>query len=156
VSSIQEVRVEGEVISLTELANSLGETFSQLVGKIMGLSSRGVSMSHALDDVMKELKSVETSLTEIDKINRQTNLLALNAKIEAARAGEAGRGFSIVADEVRDLAQTVNNLSSMIKRQINLIGAGLRNSHTLLKDIACVDTSEENLNAHARINTVMK
>jgi methyl-accepting chemotaxis protein len=155
VGSIQTVKVEGEVIPLTELAGTLGDTLSQLVGKITVLSTRGASMSSALNGVMNELKSVSTSITEIDKINRQTNLLALNAKIEAARAGEAGRGFSVVADEVRELAKAVNNLSEMIRRQISSISSGLKNSQTFLNDIASVDMSEENLNAHTRVKQVM-
>ncbi len=156
VTSIQGVNVEGEIIHLPALAEDLGETLGHLIRKITDLSSRGIGMSYALDGVLSELKSVEGSLAGIDKINKRTSLLALNAKIEAARAGEAGRGFSVVADEVRELAQAVNQMAVAIKRQIATIAEGLRQTHGLLKDIATVDMSDEHLNACARTKTVMR
>jgi len=156
VTSIQGVNVDGEIIHLPNLAEDLGETLAQLTQKILDLSTRGVSMSSALDGVLAELSSVEGSIAGIDKINKRTSLLALNAKIEAARAGEAGRGFSVVADEVRELAMAVNQLAVQIKRQIATIGAGLRNTHELLTEVSTVHMSEENLNAYARIRTVMR
>lgn len=156
VASIQAVRLDNEVIPLQEVASSLGDTLTGLDGKITLLSSRGASMSTALNGVLGELKSVESSVAQIDKINRQTNLLALNAKIEAARAGEAGRGFSVVADEVRELAKTVNELSALIRGQIGTISSGLHASHDLLRDIASVDRSDESVDANARIKTIMR
>jgi methyl-accepting chemotaxis protein len=156
VGSIQSVAVEGEVIHLPALAEDLGQTLSQLIQKITDLSARGIGMSYSLDGVLSELKSVEGSLAGIDKINKRTSLLALNAKIEAARAGEAGRGFSVVADEVRELAQAVNQLAVAIKRQIGAIGEGLRNTHGLLMEVATVDMSDEHLTACARMKSVMR
>ena len=156
VTSIQGVNLDGEIIHLPHLAENLGEMLSELTQKILSLSTRGVSMSSALDGVLKELSSVEGSVAGIDKINKRTSLLALNAKIEAARAGEAGRGFSVVADEVRELANAVNQLAVQIKRQIGNIGAGLRNTHMLLTEVSTVHMSEDNLYAYSRIKTVMR
>jgi methyl-accepting chemotaxis protein len=156
VTSSREVEYDGKMIPLAEIASSLGGTLSELIQKIIEVSSRGVSMVYSLDTVLEDLKTVDGSISQIDHINRQTNLLALNAKIEAARAGEAGRGFAVVAEEVRDLARTVNDLSSSIRAQINSISAGLRESYAMLKDIATIDMSEENLHANDRINTMMK
>jgi methyl-accepting chemotaxis protein len=156
VSSIQSVKVGHEIVPLEDLASGLGDTLTGLVDKVTLLSSRGVSMSSALDGVVTELKSVESSVAQIDKINKQTNLLALNAKIEAARAGEAGRGFSVVADEVRELAKSVNELSAVIRGQINSIASGLHASHGMLQEIASVDRSDESVEANARIKTMMR
>ena len=156
VTSIEGVNVDGEIIHLPHLAENLGEALSELIQKVLDISSRGASMSSALNGVVAELRSVEGSLASIDKINKRTNLLALNAKIEAARAGEAGRGFSVVADEVRELAMAVNQLAVQIKRQIATIGAGLGNTQTLLTEVSTVHMSEQNLNAYSRIKTVMR
>ncbi|ALK08298.1 methyl-accepting chemotaxis protein [Blastochloris viridis] len=155
-SSIQEVQLGGESVPLPRIATDLGNTLAGLVGKIDTMSGRGVAMVSSLEGVFMELKSVEASVGQINTINRQTNLLALNAKIEAARAGEAGRGFAVVADEVRELAKTVNALAGVIGTQIASIAHGLGNSYAMLQEIAQVDVSRENLDANARINTMMQ
>jgi methyl-accepting chemotaxis protein len=142
-------------IPLNSLANSISDAFSDLISKIAYLSSRGVSMVYTLDDVMAELRTVDKTILQIDKINSQTNLLALNAKIEAARAGDAGRGFAVVANEVRELAKNVNAMSAQLKGQVGSITAGLAKSYDLLREIATLDLSEENVQANERIRDMM-
>jgi methyl-accepting chemotaxis protein len=143
-------------IPLSAMAENIADSFSDLISKIVYLSSRGVSMVYTLDDVIAELKSVDRTIVHIDKINNQTNLLALNAKIEAARAGAAGEGFAVVADEVRELAKAVNTMSGQLKKQVNSITTGLTKSYDLLREIATLDLSEQNLYANDRIRTMMK
>ncbi|MDR3494346.1 MAG: methyl-accepting chemotaxis protein [Ancalomicrobiaceae bacterium] len=143
-------------LPLEAITAEVGESFSDLVSKIVYLSSRGISTVHTLDDVILELKSMHRILADIDKINRQTNLLALNAKIEAARAGDAGAGFSVVADEVRQLAKTVDAMSAHLKEKVMSVSDGLDKSYTLLREIAALDLSEQNLRASAHINDMMQ
>ncbi len=148
------LEVDGEAMTLPQLASRVGDMLSGVIQKMIHLSSRSVSMVYSLDDVLAELKLVDGSLAQIDTINHQTNLLALNAKIEAARAGEAGRGFSVVADEVRELARNVNSISATIRKQTKAISEGLHKSYEMLHEIATMDMSEENLHANARVKAM--
>ncbi|WP_395940653.1 methyl-accepting chemotaxis protein [Bacillus sp. CH30_1T] len=81
------------MIELKNIIEGLRQTFSELTSKI---------------------EETNTFIGSIQDITDQTNLLALNASIEAARAGEAGRGFSIVADEIRKLAEITRNTATRI------------------------------------------
>ena len=92
------------------------------------------------DQVMAELlnsgKSINNMVSSINAIADQTNLLALNAAIEAARAGEAGRGFSVVAEEVRNLAFKAGSSASEINSVVNQNQALLKNLAETLNQLA--------------------
>jgi methyl-accepting chemotaxis protein len=151
----QEIVIDGQPRNVADLASGLKDILAELIEKIVQLSSRGMSMVYKLNDINDELVHVEESVGKIEKINSQTNLLALNAKIEASRAGEAGRGFSVVANEVRELAKTVETLSTDLKAQINSISTGLRGAYQLVEEIATMDLSEQNLEINAGFNSMV-
>ncbi len=77
-------------------------------------------------DLEKNSKDITEILSVIEGISEQTNLLALNAAIEAARAGEQGRGFAVVADEVRQLARRTNDSVGEVKQVIDQLQSGTR------------------------------
>lgn len=85
-------------------------------------------MTEAMDRISETSMKIGTVITEIEDIASQTNLLSLNASIEAARAGEAGRGFSVVADQIRTLAEqsakAAVNTRSLIEGSIHEINVG--------------------------------
>lgn len=108
--------IQHSISAMARLKESM-ESASQVVGK--------------LDEDSKNIAGI---LLVIQGIAEQTNLLALNAAIEAARAGEHGRGFAVVSDEVRQLAQRTQNSTSEIKQIVELIQDGASNVVSVIND----------------------
>lgn len=94
------------------------------IGSIHSLIEDVKVTSISLDRLQHDAQSIVGVLDVIRSIAEQTNLLALNAAIEAARAGEAGRGFAVVADEVRALASRTQNSTQEIQGMINRLQSG--------------------------------
>ncbi|SFB01855.1 methyl-accepting chemotaxis protein [Pseudomonas sp. NFPP24] len=96
----------------------------ETVGAIERMSADVQATATLIGDLANESRDIGKVLDVIRGLADQTNLLALNAAIEAARAGEAGRGFAVVADEVRALAHRTQQSTSEIERMIGSIQAG--------------------------------
>lgn len=97
---------------------------SEAVNQIERLASEVVNSSEAMNQLKAESDKIGSVLDVIKSVAQQTNLLALNAAIEAARAGEAGRGFAVVADEVRSLAQRTQQSTEEIEELIAGLQSG--------------------------------
>lgn len=106
-----------------EASNSSKEV-KEAINAITILSEGVGNIGLVINDVQNESENIGTVLSVIEGIAEQTNLLALNAAIEAARAGEQGRGFAVVADEVRLLAQRTQESTAEIQDTINRLRSG--------------------------------
>lgn len=111
-----------------EEANNGRQVVSETIDTINHLASEMQSSSQVIQDLETQSESIGTVLDVIRGIAEQTNLLALNAAIEAARAGEQGRGFAVVADEVRTLASRTQESTEEINDMIGKLQTGARNA----------------------------
>jgi predicted nucleic acid-binding Zn-ribbon protein len=107
--SYEQINNDSESIAgLNETLDSGQNSISNIAGGMEQITEKMQNMSQSMANLEAIADSINSFVETISKISDQTNLLALNAAIEAARAGDAGRGFSVVADEVRSLASNTS------------------------------------------------
>jgi methyl-accepting chemotaxis protein len=128
------------VASATEELSSSVNEISRQVQESARMASEAVGQARTTNDRVSELSKAAARIGDvvelINTIAEQTNLLALNATIEAARAGEAGRGFAVVASEVKALAEQTSKATGEIGQQITGIQAATQDSVNAIKEIS--------------------
>lgn len=143
--------VEEQVASVTQASTSVEEMLSNInfvnkavfamsnsFDKLNKTSSDGISKQNIVYELIKTVESESQILVQanmiISNIAYQTNLLAMNAAIEAAHAGESGKGFTVVADEIRKLSETSSVQTKSIGRQLKMITETISNVVSTSKD----------------------
>lgn len=142
--------VDGEKISLEEFNTLFGNTLSDVITKILEVAQMAMEMTYAMDDAMHMLDTIHTNVSAIQKITKQTNILALNAMIEAERAGDAGKGFSVVAHEVKAISKEISEVSVSIKEHVAGVNQTMHSGYEKLRDLATTDMSN-NILARERL-----
>jgi methyl-accepting chemotaxis protein len=134
-----------EIESANEKLRNARANILDMANKVQNSAHHEIELAGRIQQLSSDAEQVKDVLTVISDIADQTNLLALNAAIEAARAGEHGRGFAVVADEVRKLAERTQKSLVEINATINVIVQAIS------------DTSEQmNSNSHEmeKLNTI--
>ncbi|MEH0665235.1 methyl-accepting chemotaxis protein [Vibrio scophthalmi] len=137
-STVQTVADHAQNASaLTESATGQAQSGQHFVkgtvDKISALSKDIAASAQAVNEVEESVEAIGSVVGTIQGISEQTNLLALNAAIEAARAGEAGRGFAVVADEVRNLAQRTQQATVEIQDMISQLQSSASSAVELME-----------------------
>jgi methyl-accepting chemotaxis protein len=136
-ATVQEVARNAEEASEAAVAADLqaregDKVVNEAIAQIERLATEVGHSTEAMAELKRESDKIGSVLDVIKSVAQQTNLLALNAAIEAARAGEAGRGFAVVADEVRSLAQRTQKSTEEIEELISGLQNGTRQVATIM------------------------
>lgn len=138
--SITDHSGEGSVSTkIDHFIEETSTTMQRIVDTIVSNSKAGMQLVELTDGIAKRTIEVDRILSSIGGIAKQTNLLALNAAIEAARAGEAGRGFAVVADEVRDLSARTAQFSVDISQVISGMSQAVKDTENAIQRMASQD-----------------
>jgi methyl-accepting chemotaxis protein/aerotaxis receptor len=152
------VNVASELEITFEHCEQSQQSIYETSDKISHLAQSVESASSSADSLTQSANNVGALMEEIQSIADQTNLLALNAAIEAARAGEHGRGFAVVADEVRNLSSRTQDSAVKIHQRLTIMLNTIEEWVALMnknKDEAqfCVDSAQA---SHQQINSVVE
>ncbi|NRA85585.1 MAG: methyl-accepting chemotaxis protein, partial [Gammaproteobacteria bacterium] len=149
------LEVSGYAQQAAQFAESADQAAKEGADIVNQTSNSIIQLSTYIENAVNEVKqledstsNIETILSVISGIADQTNLLALNAAIEAARAGEQGRGFAVVADEVRNLAQRTQESTAEIKSMIEILQQSSHSVATVMaqsQDEATMSVEKANL-----------
>jgi len=146
-----------DIIQANDNLESAKDEIITLTSKVQETAEVETELSQNMENLSRDASEVKTVLVVIADIADQTNLLALNAAIEAARAGEHGRGFAVVADEVRKLAERTQKSLAEINATINVVVQSIIDASSRMSENSqeIQELSNIALNVEAKINSTV-
>ncbi len=140
--------IEKETL-ITETSENMYSTLEEINASIGEIASKALNLSDYLSKIAQASEQTSNTINEagsiigaMQAISSQSNLLALNAAIESARAGEAGRGFSVVAEEMRKLSSLSNESASKVSSMLNEMKASIKNIADEISEISSISKAQ--------------
>ncbi|MCH7869357.1 MAG: methyl-accepting chemotaxis protein [Myxococcales bacterium] len=130
---------DGNAGSLSRFVSETNSVLKEFVSHIITVSRESMSMVTKVDHLTEQIEAIHNVALKARKLAAQTGLLALNAKIEAVHAGEYGRGFSVVADEVKALALESNEFNTQISELVDATRITIGETRDVISQIASKD-----------------
>ena len=141
-------------ITLKQFIDMMSHQIGDTIDHIMTISEGAMSMAFSIESTVEQIDNIDRFIRQVHAINNQTRMLALNAAIEAARAGEAGRGFSVVANEVKQVSGKINSMANEMQSQISAVSKTLKSGQETLGKVAGIDLSG-NIAARGELERLM-
>lgn len=152
--SVGKLEVEDKTVLIGDFITNMSSQISSMVDRIMVISENAMSMSFSMDTTADQVKAIQSFIKRIHAINNQTRMLALNATIEAARAGDTGRGFGVVAGEVKNVSSDINGIAREIQQRITDISTSIDDGRATLETMASIDLTN-NITARKELEALM-